>query len=685
MVRTGLLKYGKKVCESCVDYAQNQLKSNTKEKKICHIAIQTEPLEPNLQEICYGIDRLDNEKLSIVAGKIGNNISPELKTDARYVTNNYKAQVETAPQEWITNRNPVVVSFLKSINESASSVQLIHAINAIYFISFSSCIMPFSFAINLLIYFFVRSKQVANVLFRHGPYGSYDSIRGWLDRGAEKPLTPPTGDLVVAFDNDQVLGKSWRVHVSNKMKYSVITSVLYLVCNPLLSLQKHIALSPSMWLPFITRLPCSLITIKNYEKPFHDAFRTLRLHFIEGRIKSVYQQQRWTDISDITDFVDNDKNTSEQHPTQQTDEQTDELTDHFINLTGKNDMYECASSSLNSSSFRSLGEPFMENPNSYARVRDALIKIMDDGNIARPGFEDRERKWAVIVCDACPYILACRLQESLYTCTVCEKHMYSTALSSHLTSCPTSVTSLTFQNIILMPGLGHEELNMLKCFNKLSWQPLLKHLGRILNFESEKAQTSLLNVSNHHKSWDAFLVLFLGTADELLIPYVRDSIIHHKVPNVDDYMKWASALHDDTYSFVREIMFTYALSILIYRIGVRRNNSEYIQTGRIKFSPLFTITHAPKYTEIELRQSIIRTTSPAPVTDFFYENESFSNSYHPSRHEGADYCLENVNRLTKKFKPPGVPDPDQWLEIFRNLMPLEKVYYVINLFLIEAC
>lgn len=39
--------------------------------------------------------------------------------------------------------------------------------------------------------------------------------------------------------------------------------------------------------------------------------------------------------------------------------------------------------------------------------------------------------------------------------------------------------------------------------------------------------------------------------------------------------------------FLQEVLFTYALAINVLRRGVRRNNSDAILCGRLKFSPLF--------------------------------------------------------------------------------------------------
>ena len=157
---------------------------------------------------------------------------------------------------------------------------------------------------------------------------------------------------------------------------------------------------------------------------------------------------------------------------------------------------------------------------------------------------------------------------------------------------------------------------------------------------------------------------------------MRECVTKNQIPSTAHYFEWQSQFKDKTYSFVMEMIFTYALAIFIYRIGVRRNNSEFIQCGRIKFSPLFCLMHSPKYTDIQLKQSMIRSKCPPQILDFLGNNESFLNSSHPSRHEGADYCLENVNKDASGPRRTHLPEP--MLDPHPNLVRWEKPVGLIN-------
>ena len=137
-----------------------------------------------------------------------------------------------------------------------------------------------------------------------------------------------------------------------------------------------------------------------------------------------------------------------------------------------------------------LGEPCLCNPCSYEKVNDVLNDLLRNTEVGI------ERKCTVIGCDGLPYILASRLIDK----------------------------DVALQNILLQPGLGHYEINMTKSCFKLLWDVVLCELAKMLGFNSIKAQVACRNATNHHKSWQMLTVLFYGTTDELLVPYVRQCI-----------------------------------------------------------------------------------------------------------------------------------------------------------------
>ena len=107
-----------------------------------------------------------------------------------------------------------------------------------------------------------------------------------------------------------------------------------------------------------------------------------------------------------------------------------------------------------------------------------------------------------IVCDGLPYVLGYQLIEKSFLCGVCTESVYGKAECSvhqgkHHGNCN---FYQEFDWILLQPGPGHIEMNMLKTFVKFSWPVFWETMVEIFNFRSEIAKKSALKVCDHHKS-----------------------------------------------------------------------------------------------------------------------------------------------------------------------------------------
>ena len=112
---------------------------------------------------------------------------------------------------------------------------------------------------------------------------------------------------------------------------------------------------------------------------------------------------------------------------------------------------------------------------------------------------------------------------------------------------------------------------------------------------------------------------------------------------------------------------------MLFRTGVRRNNSDVIMAGRLKFSPLFYILRMTFYQEIDFRDIKTRVLMPDVVKQWWNINESFSVSGVDTKGEGGDFILEARNRETKQWMPAGIPDEKRWKRCIRNLDTLKEV------------
>ena len=89
---------------------------------------------------------------------------------------------------------------------------------------------------------------------------------------------------------------------------------------------------------------------------------------------------------------------------------------------------------------------------------------------------------------------------------------------------------------------------------------------------------------------------------ELLLPYVRESVTNNAVCSVDQFIKWIKKVEDDNVVYLFEQLWTYLGALKVYHIGIRRNNTSYIDTGLKLFAPMFSChPYTSKYKLIELR------------------------------------------------------------------------------------
>ncbi|XP_071138418.1 uncharacterized protein [Mytilus edulis] len=227
--------------------------------------------------------------------------------------------------------------------------------------------------------------------------------------------------------------------------------------------------------------------------------------------------------------------------------------------------------------------------------------------------------------------------------------------------------AVKYNNILLLPGPGHYEINMVKALFKLLWDVGLLDLAKMLGFVSIKA---LQACQDHHKSWQILQIFMFATAQELLTVFCKEQVKQKSPVSAVGYYKWLLGVQNKNYSLMSEIVFTYCLALHVFRAGVRRNNTAAIQTAKVKFSPLFFGLNMPFYMKTFVRDLFVRVQCPPEVLAFIVENESYSVSGNES--EGGDFILENYNRKTKRIIPAGLPY-NKWLEVCRNVNRLDKV------------
>lgn len=157
------------------------------------------------------------------------------------------------------------------------------------------------------------------------------------------------------------------------------------------------------------------------------------------------------------------------------------------------------------------------NPNSYDRLKVVLQHLAKVAKIK--GFVDdtepNSREWVTVVCDGLPYGLIAKIIAK-------DPEEYGW--------------------LLLRPGGGHYEMNMVKSFFELVWPIFMMDLAKLMGFSSNRALDYCRKAQDHHKSWQLLEIFMEGTSDELLLPYICAQLLS----------KWTGTLHRGVLLFGRE-------------------------------------------------------------------------------------------------------------------------------------
>ena len=297
------------------------------------------------------------------------------------------------------------------------------------------------------------------------------------------------------------------------------------------------------------------------------------------------------------------------------------------------------------------GKPIFLNPCSYRAV-DAVLQNLKDSNC-----EENDRKWTMIGCDGLPYVLGSRLIEK----------------------------DANLQDIFLIPGLGHFEMNMTKSCFKLLWNVILEDIAEVMGYTSTRAKTACQKCTDHHKAWQLLKISMIAVSKELVLPFVRECLARDINPSVYSFYTYMRDVKNPNVNFLMHAMLTYVFALFLFRAGERSNNSDAILAARMKFSSLFFGMNQTFYQEIEVRDLKARVLAPVQVNDFLRQNETFSVSGLASKGEGGDFILEAKNKKIKRMLPPGCPDRSTWERVCHNADETDKVHKFTFSYMHSVC
>ena len=157
--------------------------------------------------------------------------------------------------------------------------------------------------------------------------------------------------------------------------------------------------------------------------------------------------------------------------------------------------------------------------------------------------------------------------------------------------------------------------------------------------------------SDHHKSWKILEILYLSISDELLVPYMRCCLTAGETPTVNGYWRRADDICNPNYMYFQQMALTFLPSLMLFRVGCRRGNSNAIVAGRDKLSLLFYARKHPRYQRIMAVNKLIELKMPAELNHIVYSFMTLSRIGNTGHYQGGDACLE-VNKEAKAWIPP---------------------------------
>ena len=129
----------------------------------------------------------------------------------------------------------------------ARPYQMCKTVESVLNLSAVNLTLPAHFRESVILYIFTGSRLALKMMGSGGAYASYQAVKSWLTSLASNPPEVPNGDLVLAFDNNQVLQRRWKVRLRNGVKCNIVTVLVSCVIKEKGMLEYDINLKPGIW------------------------------------------------------------------------------------------------------------------------------------------------------------------------------------------------------------------------------------------------------------------------------------------------------------------------------------------------------------------------------------------------------------------------------------------------------
>ena len=205
----------------CSSFSDQQIVNVVKEKKGLHVIRE--------RDITESLFEIPEDLLAKVALEVVRLQKQKIQVDCQSFAQTYKDLAtlqDFRAKDWFLRRNPIdkaVVDGLASPEKNYFHRCL--ALEHLYNLQGMSFVGPCSFMTNISLLAISNSKLTVNMFGKVLPGGSYPTLKVWTRDLSSDPKEFPSGDCMVAIDNDQIVQRKWKVKVGQKARVSVVTSV----------------------------------------------------------------------------------------------------------------------------------------------------------------------------------------------------------------------------------------------------------------------------------------------------------------------------------------------------------------------------------------------------------------------------------------------------------------------------
>lgn len=355
-------------------------------------------------------------------------------------------------------------------NRRRTDRYFVSALHSICLVINQRFIHPISVAQNIVLHSYARSRTACHIFGNLQPSGSYRYLEETVSEISKDKPCFPQGDIYVAFDNQQIVGRDFRVSVGATQPTSIVTSfAVYKEDGVDLRMQYH-----------------PILTDVNFEDPY----LWQKYENVERRCTWIHQLHRLKWIQRRLDIVEKEQHMGNGGL------QNEEIRRVMATTEYENGL-EYHRIPESASSCRAFDmENLLLNPNSYATVAKVLDVIVNMSEATSP-----DRHWITVVCDGAPYTIAANLIKDWKECKNC-------GIVGKNISCESTGHDIRkkFQKIVLKPGAGHMELNLVRSIFGAFFDIFIRPVAEMLGFTTPRALDYCKKALDHHKSWQILQV-----------------------------------------------------------------------------------------------------------------------------------------------------------------------------------